>query len=109
MGPERGSASIVLVVFLALSLATTAAVAAIARVATSRARVTAAADLAALAAARTQDCAEAIRIARGNGADVVECRSDGTDMVVSAAMSVQLFPGREALLRATARAGPPER
>lgn len=96
-----------LVAFLTLSLTAAATVAQIAKIAAVRARVSAAADLAALAAARAGDCDAAVRTARDNGADVARCDQVGSDVVVVATTDVIVLPGQVVAVSATARAGPP--
>ncbi len=104
---ERGAATVLLVAMLALVVAVASAAAAIARVASARVRVSTAADLAALAAARAGDCSVAAAVAAANGATSDQCLLDGPDAQVRAVMTVRLLPGRQLQLTALARAGPP--
>lgn len=107
MSRERGSATVLLAAMISLALISAWAVAAVARIATTRARMSAAADLAALAAARAGDCAAAQRTAADNAADAVRCQSDGPDFTVSADKELDVLPGRSITISAAARAGPP--
>jgi secretion/DNA translocation related TadE-like protein len=104
---DRGAATVLLVAMLGVVLVVASAGAAIARVAAARVRVSTAADLAALAAARAGDCKVAAAVAIVNGATGAQCRLDGLDAQVRAVVTVQLLPGKQVQLTALARAGPP--
>lgn len=77
-----------------------------------RHRAQAVADLAALAAAAalpagTQPaCAQASRLARRMGVDDIVCRTDGLDVIITAAVPVAVSGWASARAVATARAGP---
>ncbi|RLP93593.1 helicase [Micromonospora sp. CV4] len=110
--PERGGATVLLLAMgLVFVLAGTfgAAVAA-AGMAAQRAAV--AADLGALAgAARAIDgdaaaCTFAADIAGRNGGRLVDCRTDGLDVLVTVEVAVTPLPGLTRVVASTARAGP---
>lgn len=106
MAEDRGAAGVLLVFLLGLGLLILSGAAGVAHMAQMRARLSAAADLGALAAAREADCATAVRIAETNGAAAVECHADGGDYTVVTSGSIRVF-GASMTLRARARAGPP--
>jgi secretion/DNA translocation related TadE-like protein len=103
---DRGSAAVMLVPVLSLVLLMTLGVAAVGRVAAARATASAAADLSALAAARTGSCVTADEVAAANGATVLMCRIVGYDAVVRASIQVPVLLGRSVRVTADARAGP---
>ena len=78
-------------------------------------RTQSAADLAALAAAGSGGCADAAATARANGAELLECASDGPDVIVSVQNPAPTLLSRVAFLVgggtdrviASARAGYP--
>lgn len=107
MRHERGSATVVLLACLALVATMLSAGLAFARVAVVRARVSAAADLSALAGARGGDCAAAAAVAAANAAVLRECSVASEDMLVSVSAPVPIVPGYTAQVTASARAGPP--
>jgi secretion/DNA translocation related TadE-like protein len=76
----------------------------VAQITVARTQVSAAADLAALAAVRSGSCDEARRVARRNGAGLESCVIDGPDFQVVTVIDMSLF-GRSLPVRATARAG----
>jgi secretion/DNA translocation related TadE-like protein len=78
------------------------------RIAVARAQVSAAADLAALAAAQAGQCTPARAVALANGAELVVCEPVGPDFEVRAARNVSVLAGRHVRLEALARAGPPD-
>lgn len=84
---DRGSATVVLLaaIFMCMMLGTVAF--ALTEFASARARVSAAADLAAIAAANralTGDgCAQAAKVARANDATMQRCETAGLDVVVT--------------------------
>jgi secretion/DNA translocation related TadE-like protein len=104
MRDDRGAGTVL--VILAMLLLTVAASVALGfvRIATAHARAASAADLAALAAARSSDCEQAGRVAGANGAVLVSCVVQGTDYQVVVATDVLLM-GRELRIPVTARAG----
>lgn len=104
---ERGAATIILVAVLGIALAVAGGAVAVTRVAVVRAQLSAAADLAALAAA-AGDCPAARSVAAVNAATVLECARDGPDHRVTVAAELTVLPTRTVMLTATARAGPPE-
>mgnify|MGYP001168852123 CR=1 FL=1 len=120
---SRGSATVlVLVVFFALAVLMLVVVVVGALIST-QVRASQAADLAALAGARrvwfgdAAACQEASRIAALHGAEVSHCERRGLDLQVSVAVHPPLPPfltpapaesSDRPVLRATARAGPPE-
>jgi secretion/DNA translocation related TadE-like protein len=79
---------------------------------TARHRAQAAADLGALAGAPwtvvlpDHACAAAAAVVAANGADLVTCRIEGVDVVVTAAVPVSGAPPGTGPATATARAGP---
>ena len=87
-GCDRGSASVLVVAVLALVAAMTFAALQLAAVSVSRHRAAAAADLAAIAGAVASPttpvaiCGLARHVASLNGAEVTECRPDGTSVLV---------------------------
>ncbi len=108
LADDRGAATVVLVSMLVLLLALTAAVLQMTRITVARAQVSAAADLAALAAAHAGQCAPAAAVARANGAALVTCEQAGPDFSVRAERDVLVLAGRHVRLEALARAGPPD-
>lgn len=105
---ERGAATVLLVCLLTLLLVVTGAVLAVSRVAVARAKVSAAADLAALAAASAGECSAATTVAAANGGVLASCEAVGPDFQVSVSLPVVVLSGRELTLSAQARAGPPD-
>lgn len=103
---DRGSAAVLLVSLLSVVFFMMLGVVAVGRFATARAAATAAADLSALAAARTGSCVSAAEVAAANGGSVVRCRIVGRDAVVTASVPVPVLPGRNVRVMADARAGP---
>jgi len=73
----------------------------------ARARITAAADLAALAAARAADCAAASPVGLANGATRLSCEPRGSDFLVRAETDVVVLGDRHITISGLARAGPP--
>ncbi|WP_374102212.1 Rv3654c family TadE-like protein [Micromonospora sp. U21] len=86
--------------------------AAVASAAMAAQRAAVAADLSALAgAARAIDgdvtaCGSAADIAARNGGRLVECRTDGLDVLVTVEVAVTPLPGLTRVVASTARAGP---
>ena len=78
-------------------------------VALVRQHARAAADQAALAAATMGDCAAAARLAAANGAELRDCRLEGSDVQVTVALPLPTALARLSAepVQATARAGPP--
>ncbi len=106
---DRGSGSILGVAILAGVLCLAALLLPLAGVVSSRARVAAAADAAALAAADVASgilpgvpCEAAERVAAANGATVSDCEVNDLVVTVRAATTTLGF-----VVRATATAGPP--
>jgi secretion/DNA translocation related TadE-like protein len=91
---------------LGLACLVAAAGVVIARIAVARAQVSAAADLAALAGARTGDCAAARETALANGGLLQDCAIEGADILVRVRRDLVLVPGRSVGITAQARAGP---
>lgn len=79
---------------------------AISRVAVARVQVSSAADLAALAAARSSDCAAAQDVAHANRTVLISCELEGQDVQVGVGLDVDIA-GRTLHLNALSRAGPP--
>jgi secretion/DNA translocation related TadE-like protein len=84
----------------------TAAGLGISRVAIARVLVSSAADLAALAAAESMDCAQARDVAEANGTRLLDCEVQGAEVQVSVGLEVPVA-GRRLEFTAAARAGPP--
>ncbi|MEZ5118715.1 MAG: flp pilus-assembly TadE/G-like family protein [Candidatus Nanopelagicales bacterium] len=108
LADERGAATVVLMSTLVLLLALIGAVLQMTRIAVARSQVSAAADLAALAAAQAGQCAPARAVAQANGAELVLCEQVGPDFSVRAERDVSVLAGRHVRLEALARAGPPD-
>lgn len=106
MRNDRGAAAVVVAVLAALGLLALSGAVAMVELVSTRVRMSAAADLAALAAARDGDCEAGLQIAFANHAQEADCAEDGEDVVVFTQRSIRLF-GRPLAVRAHARAGPP--
>jgi secretion/DNA translocation related TadE-like protein len=104
MRDDRGAGTVLVIVAMLLLTVATGVALAFVRIATAHARASGAADLAALAAARSGDCEQARRVADANDAVLVSCVAQGTDYQVVVAAGVPLM-GRELRLPVTARAG----
>lgn len=110
---EHGAATLLVVTFLALLVLLTAALAAVEGMVAAHRRAQSAADLAALAAARSlglglgQDpCSDATRIAEANGARLTACAVAGRAVTVEVAVDGPRWLGRATVLAGQARAGP---
>ncbi|WP_089018054.1 Rv3654c family TadE-like protein [Micromonospora coriariae] len=109
---ERGGATVLLLAMglVFVLVGTFGAAVAAAGMAAQRAAV--AADLGALAgAARVLDgdaaaCASAADIAGRNGGRLVDCRSDGLDVLVTVEVAITPLPGLTRVVASMARAGP---
>ena len=114
---ERGAAIVWALALVAVIAVFGLAASAVALRVAARQQAAAAADLAALAGAAAPDdqCAVAAHLADANGATLVDCRTDGTDLVVTvnaeAPNALQLFAtvlgAQVSPVEATARAGAP--
>lgn len=104
MRGDRGAGTVLVIVAMLLLIVATGVALAFVRVATAHARASSAADLAALAAARSGHCEEAGRVAGANGAVLVSCVAVGGDHQVVAATDLRLL-GLELRIPVTARAG----
>jgi secretion/DNA translocation related TadE-like protein len=103
---QQGAATLLLVAVVGLCMVLTAAGLGISRVAIARVRVSSAADLAALAAAESMDCAHARDVVEANRARLLDCEVQGTDVQVSVGLELRVA-GRRLEFTAAARAGPP--
>ncbi|HQR28649.1 MAG TPA: flp pilus-assembly TadE/G-like family protein [Nocardioides sp.] len=108
---EHGAATVLVVTFLAVLVLLTAALAAVEGMVAAHRRAQSAADLAALAAARSlglgQDpCPDATRIAEANGARLTACAVEGRAVAVEVAVDGPRWLGRATVLAGQARAGP---
>ncbi len=105
---ERGSASLLVVTMAGLLVFVGGARAGATALVVDHRRAQAAADLAALAgaAASSDPCGAAARIATANGARLVGCASTGLDVLVSVTVTSTAWPGRDLAVSAEARAGP---
>ncbi len=110
---ERGAASVLAAVFIAIALTVTYGGVYLGAVVMARHRAQGAADLAALAGAnslpagREQACAQADAVARAMNASVAQCTVDALDVVVTVEVAVGFARGGVGPARAGARAGPP--
>jgi secretion/DNA translocation related TadE-like protein len=109
---ERGSATLVAVAMMAVLLAIALGGSLVASAVIARHRAQAAADLAALAAARwigsgpQAACVWAASVAMANRSRLVACTPDGLDVVVTVEVAVVLGRLGVGSARAAARAGP---
>ncbi len=104
---ERGSASLLAVTMAGLLVFVGGALAGVTALVVDHRRAQAAADLAALAAAASSDpCVAAARIATANGARLVGCAFAGPDVLVTVTVTSAAWPGRDVAVSAEARAGP---
>lgn len=106
MKSDRGAAGILVLFLACVVLAAVGVVGGIAQLAAVRAQVSAAADLAALAAVSGGGCGQARRVAGENGAELVGCSRVGSDVLVEATQVLPIL-GRRLGITASARAGPP--
>lgn len=104
MRDDRGAGSILVIMELAMLLVFVVGASAIGQVIVLHTKVSAAADLAALAAARAGDCGQAGRIAEANSATLQSCVQDAGDFQVVTAIEFALL-GQRVPVTATARAG----
>ena len=104
---ERGAATVLLVAGLCVGLVAFLGALGVVRFAVARAEVSAAADLAALAAAGPMDCTQARATAHDNGAELVSCEVYGADVEEVVGRELELAMGRTVRVTAWARAGPP--
>ena len=108
---ERGGATIMVVTCLAMLLFVGAGLGVAVAMVASHRRAQAAADLAALAGARTVQtggdaCARAAALASDNGAELTGCTLEGESVVVTVRVTGPRWLGQTADLSAQARAGP---
>jgi secretion/DNA translocation related TadE-like protein len=108
---ERGAASVLVLAVAGVLVLIGAALGTVAAMVVDHRSAQAAADLAALAGARSQQlggdaCAAAGDIARRNGADLTRCRVVGEDVWVTAAVAGPRWLGQRGDLEGHARAGP---
>jgi secretion/DNA translocation related TadE-like protein len=108
---ERGAAALLAVAMAGVLLMVGAALGVVAALVVDHRRAQAAADLAALAGAVAagrgdQACPAAADVARGNGAELVDCAHDGRVVTVRVRVAGPHWLGQEADLEARARAGP---
>lgn len=89
---ERGFATVVTAVCIAVVLVCAVTGWGLLAVGGARVRAATAADLAALAAAGSGGCAAAAPIASGNGAELVSCVQDGAAYAVVVAVPVRAAP-----------------
>ena len=107
---QRGVATVLALALSALLIVVAAVALGIGSLIAAHRRVAAAADLAALGAAAAREhgedpCASAAGIARANGAELVDCRTDGDAVVVTTRAHPRGLPAGVDV-RARARAGP---
>jgi secretion/DNA translocation related TadE-like protein len=108
---DRGSASVMVLALAGVLLLLGAALGVVAAMVAAHRTAQAAADLAALAGARTladggDPCAAAGAIATANGAAVTGCAVEGRDVRVQVLVTGPRWLGQEGDLAAEARAGP---
>lgn len=108
---QRGVASVWGIALIPLLVLVSVFALGLARAAAGMHRVDGAADLAAVAGAQALQrgadaCAAAGRIARANGAEVLDCRVLGVDLIVHVRASVELPFGVRRQVNGAARAGP---
>jgi secretion/DNA translocation related TadE-like protein len=108
---EAGAATVLVVAMASVVLLVGCATAAVGGLLHARRAAESAADLAALAGAAAvqqgrDGCAAATGVVRANGAEVLACRVDGEDVVVTAAVPGPSWAGPDVRLEGTARAGP---
>jgi secretion/DNA translocation related TadE-like protein len=104
---DAGAATVLLVALMAALLVAVGLALQVVHVGVARARITAAADLAALAAARAADCAAASPVGLANGATRLSCEPRGSDFLVRAETDVVVLGDRHITISGLARAGPP--
>lgn len=104
MKDDTGAGAILVLLIAGLLLVVTAGSASVVRILVVNARNSSAADLAALAAARSASCEEGRRVALANAVELRSCQQDGTDFQIVTGRDVVMF-GQTIRLRATARAG----
>jgi secretion/DNA translocation related TadE-like protein len=108
---DRGAASLLVVAFASVLLLTTAGLGVAGAMVAAHRTAQAAADLAALGGAAAHQrgddgCAEAGRLAAGNGARLRHCQVAEADLVVEVVVAGPRWLGQPHDLAATARAGP---
>lgn len=108
---ERGSATVLVLVFAAVLLLVGCALGVVAAMVHAHRVAQSGADLAALSAARAlslggDPCVEAGRIAAADGVRVVGCQVDGATVTVTVTAAGPHWLGQVADLSAQARAGP---
>jgi secretion/DNA translocation related TadE-like protein len=108
---ERGSATVLATVLMALLAVVSVFVSALGGVVADQRRVATAADLAALAAAAALQsgvdaCAAAGSVARRNGGRLRSCRVSGDLVAVDVVHGARVMLGRRVRVSAQARAGP---
>lgn len=108
---ERGGATVVLVAVLGVLVLLGAALGVMSAMVVAHRRAQAAADLAALGAARVLQsggdaCAQATRLAAANGAGVASCSVQGATVLLTVTVSGPRWLGQTADLAAESRAGP---
>lgn len=112
--PERGAASVLALAVIAVIVVSTGAVLVLASAVAASHRARLAADLSAVAAARTLQlhgdaglaCAAAGGVARANRAELTGCSTSGGQVTVSTRVRPAVWP-EPALARARAGPGPP--
>lgn len=103
---ERGSALALVVGVMTIALTAVLMVSVVVRVAAARIQASTAADLAALAGAHQGSCAPAAGVVHANAARLRSCIEQGADVLVHAEVDLYLA-GRQVVVGAQARAGPP--
>lgn len=104
MKDDTGAGSIVVALLAVGFLCVAMAAATSLRLYVVHAHVSSAADLSALAAARSASCDEGRRVAQANNVELRACMQDGADFQVVAGEDVVLF-GQDLPVEVTARAG----
>jgi len=114
---QRGAATVLAVAMAGVLLLVGAATGVVGALVVAHRRAQAAADLAALAGARSlaagrvghpgrDPCSAAAEVANANGAALVTCGVEGSDVVVEVRVSGPRWLGQDRDLAASARAGP---
>lgn len=108
---ERGSATVLTTAFLGVLLLVGAALGVVAAMVVAHRTAQSAADLAALAGARSlaegrDACAAAVDLAAANGAEVTGCAVSGREVRVTVEVAGPRWLGQTGDLTAQARAGP---
>lgn len=106
---DAGSATVLVVAMAGVLMFVMVALAAVGGLVTAQRAAQSAADLTALAAAAaraTGSCAEALRTATANGAELDSCAVDGDEVRVVVSVAGQTMAHRDVRVSAEARAGP---